>query len=368
MLVQNKSDAERNVNREQQGCKGEQMEKRVHILQDESKIVFLSWATFGFQLQVFYVYFASALQKTAPEWRNGEAIYFALNAEQFTTSLGMLLLRFPRLLIPLSLTVYAAEFVLPSLFFSPYKTATCKLVAAIGLSLLHLGFASCLHVGLFAWQPHAIMLAFYPPQFWDWLFDRLATAERRCLSIVVSEKAPCYNLLSLYVYFFLLPGTPIQSSTKVAEAVTPSTSLRVLKFPNSSRPLCGYQAILALVEASPLLWPLAFLGNLLPTACKSIYNNFSGPFVSAVESGLNCLILNHLRTGQRRVVSSRNSSAFLCATLREVLALFFVIFISWWLASYLYHVPLPPQIKALGPSLRLDQGWGNVSSHVFWVI
>ena len=242
---------------------------------------------------------------------------------------------------------------LPSLFFSPFKTPACKMIGAVGLSLMHLGFASCLHVGLFAWEPHAIMLAFFPSEFWDWVYRKIDTPRRRAIRILVQAGAPCCRLVSAYSYFFLHPDTKVQvtgmSDAEESEALWSSHWVKVFSHQSNSG-LEGFDAFVFLLDLSPVFWPFGLLCRLVTRPCWLLYTYLNVPVAYALELLLLQVKTSSLHTSRRQRI--------LKFSFREGCALFFVIFVSWWLASHIYNVPLPNAIRILGPTLRVDQGWG----------
>lgn len=111
---------------------------------------FSSLASLGYQLQIAIVYGCAGLLKTDPLWMvSGDALYYTLSIDQFTTGFAKWLLHYPEQLRLLSFTALLTEYLIPLLIFSPVYRQGSKLLAVIAIVALHLGIASCLHLGNF---------------------------------------------------------------------------------------------------------------------------------------------------------------------------------------------------------------------------
>lgn len=137
-------------------------------------------ATAALLLQVVIVYVFAAIFKWNRDWLSGEAVYFALNLDSFAKPVGVWLRQFYPLMIYTSYVVLAFEVLCPLLAFSPFATATCRIIAFATATVMHLGFDLGLTLGLFAYISITSWMVFIPSQFWDW-FDRrrgIATTPR----------------------------------------------------------------------------------------------------------------------------------------------------------------------------------------------
>jgi len=129
-----------------------------------------SWALAG---QIVLVYWSAALLKSDPLWtQNGNALFYALNIEHFTTPFGLYLRQFPDLLRVLTFGTRIFEFIGPLLLFVPVYRYHFRLVAVtlfIGFHLI--GMQSLLRIGLFPWVCATAWLIFLPASFWNF-FDK----------------------------------------------------------------------------------------------------------------------------------------------------------------------------------------------------
>jgi hypothetical protein len=129
-----------------------------------------SLATWVLTLQICFVYWFAALLKSDPLWtQNGNALFYALNIEHFTTPFGLYLRQFPDLLRVITLGTPWLELAGPCLLFIPFYRDACRLAAVALFMGFHLmGMEALLRIGLFPWVCAAAWLVFIPGSFWDW--------------------------------------------------------------------------------------------------------------------------------------------------------------------------------------------------------
>ena len=122
-----------------------------------------SFACFGYILQIFYVYFFSALHKTSPEWTTDfTALYYALSLDQILMPFGKLIYPYEGFLKILTAATYYTEMLLPFVLFIPFFTGWWRLIFVAVISTLHLGIALSLNVGLFPLISTVAMLGLLP--------------------------------------------------------------------------------------------------------------------------------------------------------------------------------------------------------------
>lgn len=117
------------------------------------------------QMTLLYVY--AGILKTDPVWtRDYTAVYSALCLEQLTTTRAPLLLEHPELMK--WLTWYTIKFELfgPILLWIP---GPIRLLGALGISSLHLGFGTFMHLGVFALTGILTPVGFFPSFVWNYL-------------------------------------------------------------------------------------------------------------------------------------------------------------------------------------------------------
>jgi len=142
------------------------------------RFISLPWTTYlaGWALtfQICFVYWFAALLKSDPLWtQNGNALFYALDIEHFTTPLGLYVRQFPDFLRALTFGTLCLEIAGPCLLFIPYRRDACRLFAVVFFIGFHLiGMQGLLRIGLFPWVCAAAWLVFIPGSLWDWLGAR----------------------------------------------------------------------------------------------------------------------------------------------------------------------------------------------------
>lgn len=130
-----------------------------------------SIAALAIRLQLCYVYWFTALLKTAPAWHEERsAIARALHLDHLVTPLGQLLLEFPGLLAALTVATLWLELLGPLLAWSPWWTGPLRFAVVLLFVQFHLvGLGAALELGIFPWVCAVSWLLFVP----TWLWQRL---------------------------------------------------------------------------------------------------------------------------------------------------------------------------------------------------
>jgi hypothetical protein len=114
------------------------------------KTSYFNLANIGYLLLPCSVFFFSALLKTSSEWRSEfTALYYALSLDQIRLPLGTFIYQFPNLLTVLTPIVFYIELIAPLLIIIPLVSKKARLVGIISITLLFVGIACTLYVGLF---------------------------------------------------------------------------------------------------------------------------------------------------------------------------------------------------------------------------
>lgn len=132
---------------------------------------YASPATFAVLLQLFVLYLFAALLKSGDDWwKTGDALYYALSIDQFSTSLGATLAAYPNFLRPLSFAALALEFALALLVLLRGRLGWAQTAFFTLAVVFHLAIASLLNFGIFMYIAIAGLTVTVPTA---WL-DRLA--------------------------------------------------------------------------------------------------------------------------------------------------------------------------------------------------
>lgn len=134
---------------------------------------FFGISSLAILFQVSFIYWFTAVLKYGNEWtRDGSAVYYVLNADQFVLAPGRWLLGFPDLCRWLSFGVWWFELIGPFFAFIPWRTAWWRVLVIASMWAMHLGFALCLRIGYFPVAMMALWLLFIPGEVWQWLGTR----------------------------------------------------------------------------------------------------------------------------------------------------------------------------------------------------
>jgi hypothetical protein len=229
----------------------------------------LSWAGAGLLLQVLSVYFFSALLKTGREWwPEGTAVDYALQIDQYTTTLGSWLRGFPTLTRGLSWYVWWLELLAPPIALSPVFTRPLRFIVMVLLMTMHIGFLFCLKLGPFPFMSLTSLTVLAGGWLWD-LADRwVQRAEKQVgpqpLRIFYDRDCGfCLKSVLLMRSFLILPRVqiaPAQDHPRADALMQANYSWVVID--HDDRAHLKWPAFVALLRRSPLL---AWLGWLLAT-------------------------------------------------------------------------------------------------------
>ncbi len=145
-----------------------------------------SVASAGFLLQICFLYFFTAVEKSGRDWHeDGLALYYALQLDWLALPPALWLrdqLLATKLLTRATLVL---EYVGPFLLLMPFWPV--RLFAVLGFWALHLGISATLNIGfLFPWIDITVLAAFLPREVWD----ALGVLGRRVLGGAPPSPAP----------------------------------------------------------------------------------------------------------------------------------------------------------------------------------
>ncbi|MBS2034949.1 HTTM domain-containing protein [bacterium] len=135
---------------------------------------YLSPASAAMVLQFCVLYFAAGILKSDPVWRQtGDAIWMTLNIDQFSTGFARALLPHTTLLRILTFWVLAIELTTPLLLLCPVVNSWTRSLNLVLLIGLHLGIASCMHLGLFMPICLTVQVFLWPTPWMDFIEGQL---------------------------------------------------------------------------------------------------------------------------------------------------------------------------------------------------
>jgi hypothetical protein len=226
---------------------------------------------FGFIMQVCIVYWYTAALKTGVEWRNGTAVWFALNLDHFATPFAYWLMEYPRIMAFLTHSTFWFEWLGPLLAFFPVAPQKVRLFAVIAFLGLHAGFGIGLKIGLFIFVSMTGWIPFIPSFFWDKLGDwwnRRRAAKNKPL--FEATPATYQRLFSRFVPKRLMAPRPYH--WRVPRVVPPiAVFLLVYVFLWNNTSISGKPLVLPGIEQKftswvpdSFPWPVRLLGFHLP--------------------------------------------------------------------------------------------------------
>ena len=172
-----------------------------------------SVASIGLVLQYFLFYLFAALLKNGEDWiKTGDALYYTLSVDQFTTSFGRFLSQYPDLLRPATFMALGLEYTLAiTLLLGGRWTWARTAFFCLGVGF-HLAIASMLKFGVFMPIAIAGLLVFFPSRWLDrWsrpeiepevLTENLPTAYRlgwplKAFAAIMSAMLIVFNVYSI---------------------------------------------------------------------------------------------------------------------------------------------------------------------------
>lgn len=173
---------------------------------DKEASIVANAATFLFIFQIQIMYVITTVYKTGDPWRKDyTATFYALNIIFFQTAVARFILK-----LPLAFTKFLTWAVLewelwgPLFYIFPIFNNITRVIAVIGFIMLHIGFGSCLSLGIFMWSPIVYNLAFLPSGFWNWLSKYFKTPVRVKSLIIAKKQSAFANYLGKVVQEFIV--------------------------------------------------------------------------------------------------------------------------------------------------------------------
>ncbi|NEN91835.1 MAG: HTTM domain-containing protein [Okeania sp. SIO3H1] len=255
-----------------------------------------SGATLAFLIQVCYIYIWSAAFKTKSDiwWPDGDAVYYSLSFDQYSTAFGQFLLTFPQEILKL-LTISALifEWVGPLIIFIPFRNALFRCIAIVSFVLLHIGFELCFHIGILSYLSICMWLALIPSVIWDKAEQKIENKQRQGLTIYYDADCGfCKKVVYLLRTFLILPKTPVlmaQDYPSIYEDMLAENSWVVEDWQQNR--YFKWEGIIYVVSLSPLFsflapilkWqPLKSLGTKIYETIAS-NRKFAGKFTAPLK-------------------------------------------------------------------------------------
>ncbi len=238
---------------------------------ERAKDFFSVWNIILF-FQIGIIYFISYLWKDHPRWHTElSAVYYALQIENFSTSLGHFLSSFFPLTQILAFLTYKLEMLGPiilwtSILYGRKWAQLTRFFIAVCFILFHLGLIFTLELGTFPYVLISLWFLFIPSFIWDWGEKKITNPYRSALEIYYDKDCGfCRKLCFILREFCFL------SQAKLAEAQSIEPIEKLMREKNSwvvkdkeGREHCHFEAFICFCKHSPVLSSFSFILRFSP--------------------------------------------------------------------------------------------------------
>ncbi len=128
---------------------------------------YVSGASAALLLQVGLIYWITGIRKSGELWWSGQAVFYALQLDEWATPLGVRLRPETSLLEWLTYGTLGIELLGPFLAFVPFWNGAFRLAAVASFWAFHAGLAACMSIGLFPLISMVAWLPFVPTLVWE---------------------------------------------------------------------------------------------------------------------------------------------------------------------------------------------------------
>jgi len=310
-----------------------------------------SGASVALVCQVLIVYAATVLLKNGNDWwPDGTASYYALSVDAFTTRLGAWLSQWHGFLRVVTYGVFFLEAAAPLLLICPLFFSWVRAITVFSLIALHVSFDASLRIGMFPYVDAVSLIVLLPTPFWDFVFGRLVTEQRRMLEIRYDgECGFCAKLVRILKTFLLIPETklaPAQADAEFAAIFERERSWIVRS--RDGKDALRFEAFVVILEHSPLV---GWLARRLPLRKLAGAGDRVYGWIASSRSRLSHWTAACLPWGVHPRAGGRFSS---------LVCVFFLVYVVHW------NLSTPPQVDVqvrapwnrVASVLRIDQKWG----------
>lgn len=319
-----------------------------------AKSFFSTWGM-AFFFQIFAVYFISYILKDHAIWRSDfTAVYYASQLDIFQSDFGLWIRQFPALMMGMSVFTIFLEWLGPLLIYFSFLGGKfwwlIRLFTIICFVALHVGIATTMKIGVFPYLCMSIWMIFLPPQFWDFIFNKLNNGIYPKLKIYFDgECGFCKKGVYLLREFFLLSNVTIdqaQDYPAIHDQMVKNHSWVVVN--GQGEQFFRFAAAFELFRHSPILkWFTPF---------------FRIPFIFSVGDKIYIWISNHRplmgKMTQFLEWSSAKKEIITWRWFTEALGLFMFILLFAWNLSTIKKLDVRfPKLQSMVRWIHLYQEW-----------
>ena len=304
--------------------------------------------------QIALLYGSAVMLKTAPQWRvDHTAVYYALSIQQLSLPLGRFLLHFPKLMELLTRTTLWQEATIPLLIVCPIFSGPVRFLAALVIFVLHIGLGLSMRLGHFPYVACTAALPLIPTWFWNRKVVRRllpwTTEEAKHgsgIRIYYDGDCPfCSKMVRVLRTFLMLSGAEVIAAQEfpVTELEMRQERSWIVSTPDGKRSY-KWRAFAEILSYSPLFsWLASVLrGKLICRAGEHFYE--------FVEKNRDRLTRWTDWIKPRRMTVKTSWPV-------TIVALLFIVYITFWNLSAIVHVPGQPFGDTIGITLGVDQRW-----------
>lgn len=220
--------------------------------------------------QIILVYWMTFLLKNHPIWKYGDAVYYALQLDNFRTYWGDILLEYPAVMKILTFTTYYfIESLSPLLLLFLGFIPRLRIFLIFTMIMFHISLNTFMHLGMFSYFCIFMWCALLPSEFWNYLTKYLP---QKPLTVYFDGSCVfCKKIVYLFKTFLILPHTHLTTAQSKPSALSEMKKRNSWLVWNSEK---GWQshfsAFAELTARSPLFFylapllrlkPISFLGN-----------------------------------------------------------------------------------------------------------
>jgi predicted DCC family thiol-disulfide oxidoreductase YuxK len=317
----------------------------------------LTIASVALILQITLMYWSAVLSKTGPEWhREGNAVWYALNLEQMATPIGRWFLHFPTLLRFLTYFTLVVEASAPVFLLSPFFAGPVRAMGVLFLFFLHLGFATCMHLGHFPFVAAVMLTAMLPTWFWDHGggTQGMRTKKRKTdPHLKIFYDGDCgFCQRSVRIFRSLL----LRSNAEIAIAQNDPRANKLMLERNSwvveneeGEQFTETRAMRELLKYSPILWWTAAL----------IAHR---PIERLGDKFYHCVERNRSTLSRWTSFLQYRPLRWQTHTLTQLFVFFCLVLVVWWnVQNQRPKYTMPQALDSISIALRLDQYWDMFS-------
>ena len=246
------------------------------IKDEESETNYSSLGTAAYLAQLTLLYVMSGVLKTGEPWKDGTAVFYALSLDALVSGFGSWLRGFSGFTTTATFGIVYCELVAPLFFFMPWQRGLSRSIIVCVLSLIHVGFGLCLHIGVFVLTDLVALLPLLPTSFFRKARDVLISSRAAETTIIVDRMGSAIGLKARLLRELLLPdAVTIRETAAGAEGATAAPSSRSWFVRDSSGNVLEYpESVSGLLRLSMLTrWLLPISNPRLLSAATSILNS-----------------------------------------------------------------------------------------------